>query len=141
MNNNVPVDVLDLAMQIQTSEVSLQIPMILVLDNRYPITPPKIYIRSKLKHNLLEVKDQTIELDPNNVVPWNPQQSTLVDLLNKTKAIFQNDPPKQEKIIEDVNKLLSIVTEQNFKDLVGADLLSSRSVDELRQNKVSASKS
>jgi len=50
-------------MQIQTSEVRLQVPLALILDNRFPIAPPKIYIRSKLKHNLFDVKDQIIELE------------------------------------------------------------------------------
>jgi len=132
-NNNQPLDFVELSMQIQTSEVRLQVPLALILDNRFPIAPPKIYIRSKLKHNLFDVKDQIIELDVNNVTQWNPQQTTLSDIMAKCKTLFEQDPPKQEKIIEEVNKYLSVVTEQNFRELVEGDVLSSRNVDDLRQ--------
>lgn len=139
MNNNQPIDLVELNMQIEANGVFLQIPMTLVLDNRFPAYPPKIYIRSKLKHNLFELKGDIIELDPNNIVQWIPQQTTLADLLNKAKAIFQTDPPKQDKVIEDVNRLLGLVTEQNFKDLVSGDYFSHRSPEDHRQlNNVSS---
>jgi len=133
MNNNQPLDFIEFSLQIQTSEVRLQVPLALILDSRFPVAPPKIYIRSKLKHNLFDVKDQIIELDVNNVTQWVPNQTTLSDVMAKVKTLFEQDPPKQEKIIEEVNKLLSVVTEQNFRDLVEADVLSSRNVDDLRQ--------
>lgn len=132
MNNNQPVDFIELVMQVQAPGVSLQIPMALVLDARFPNFAPKIYIRSKLKHNLFETKDQIIELDPNNIISWTPK-TTLVEFFSRANNIFEKDPPRQEKVIEDVNKLLSVVTEQNFRDLVALDTLSQRSVDDLRQ--------
>jgi len=132
-NNNQPVDLVEVTLQIKTNEVQLQVPLALILDVRFPMIAPKIYVRSKLKHNLFDVRDQVIEMDVNNVTQWVPQQSTLADILSRLRAIFEKDPPKQEKIIEEVNKMLAVVTEQNFRDLVEADCLSTRSAEELKQ--------
>jgi len=34
-----------------------------IIDVRFPLIAPKIYVRSKLKHNLFDVRDQVIELE------------------------------------------------------------------------------
>jgi len=120
-------------MQIRCPDMDLQIPMALLIDSQFPNFPPKIYIRSKLKHNLFEVKDEIIEFDANNILQWVPQQTTLSELLSKAKTLFEKDPPKQEKIIEDVNKLLGTVSEKDFRDLVSKDIFSQRSAEELKQ--------
>lgn len=130
-NQNILYDLVELTMTIQSSSITLDVPIAIAMDNQYPFNPPLIYIKKKLKHNLFVTTDQIIEIKVANFMQWSPQ-NTLSDLVDNLKSLFEKDPPKQDKIIEEVNKLLSQISEQDFKNLVMSDKFSNRSVDDLK---------
>eukprot|EP00331_Platyophrya_macrostoma_P003131 CAMPEP_0176411918 /NCGR_PEP_ID=MMETSP0127-20121128/3861_1 /TAXON_ID=938130 /ORGANISM="Platyophrya macrostoma, Strain WH" /LENGTH=331 /DNA_ID=CAMNT_0017791543 /DNA_START=109 /DNA_END=1104 /DNA_ORIENTATION=+ len=125
-----PIDVIELTI----SAKGIQIPITLLLDESYPVSHPRILIRGRLKHRMFEDGPNGIEIQVSSFMSWS-SSNNLVQALQALKSYFEKDPPQQEKIIGDVDNLLSSVTEQDFKDLVTTDvstLFQAKTTQELR---------
>jgi hypothetical protein len=111
---------------------SLKIPLALLLDTSFPQSSPRIFVRTRLHHKFIEVGSLGSEIQVSQIMMWN-NKCTLLQLVNNLKIALEKDPPKQDKIVDEVNGMLSKISPDDFKELVSADWLNNIQAQQLKQ--------
>jgi len=128
-NVNPPYDIVEFTLQLDNG--SLKIPLAILLEKDFPSVPPKLFVRMRLKHRFIEVGNHGPEIILSNFYQWN-KACTLVQVVNGLKSTLEMEPPRQEKIVEEVNSMLAKVNPDDFKELVNSDWLSTKNPSELK---------
>lgn len=128
-NLNPPYDILEFTLQLDNA--SLKIPLAILLEKDFPSSSPKIFVRTKLKHRFIEIGSHGPEIIWSNFYQWN-KNCTLSQIVTVLKSTLEKEPPRQEKIVEEVNSMLAKVNPEDFKELVNPDWLSSKNPSELK---------
>jgi len=124
-----PYEILEFTLVLDNG--SLKIPIALFLESQFPSVPPRIFLRSRLRHRFFEVGNHGPEIMISNFFVWS-RSNTLLQLVNALKATLEQDPPKQEKIVEDVNAMLSKINPEDFKELVNSEWLNGKTPQEIK---------
>ncbi|KRX05465.1 hypothetical protein PPERSA_04502 [Pseudocohnilembus persalinus] len=93
----------------------------LVIFYTFPEVKPRIYLLNKQSHKFVDTN--TWEIIYSTFYPWNQQSSNLKNLFTKIKEIFQNDPPKNDPISQEMDNIKNICCEdQQYQSLLQCDL-------------------